>query len=191
MKFRVFISLFCLSLVFTQCKKETVFEDLTYLCLCGGNTWNGDSYPLTDAHWITTDTTTGDLGLEIITGKDYYTTAKIELENGVEPHSLNMKLSIPDLSEGVQISLEGAKFFEAHPDSNSVNISIEEVNFNSLSVVDDYAVLAGAFELLENPFTGVDNVTFDLEVVQVVNGSAAGFPFVFSGSFTASKEETE
>lgn len=175
------------ALLITSCKDEVDPEDISYKCECGSVSWNGSSYLLTDAHWVTTGTEIDEIGLEIITAKDYYTTAKVELEGEIEPHHLNMKLSIPDISEGVMMNLGGTRFYDI--DSTNVTFNLEEVNFNSLSTVDDFLVVAGAFELTQGLGSEIDDISFTLEIVRAVDGSPAGFPFLYSGSLTAAKEE--
>jgi len=177
-------------LLFASCKKEVPREDLTYICECGNLTFDGSEYQLTDAHWVTLAADTDDFGFEVITGKDYYTTTKIELEGKTEPHHLNMRMVIPDLSEGGLLGLSNVRFFPAHPDSNNVSILLEEVNFNSLSTVNKYVVTDGAFELREGEAGTPDDITFELEIAPTLDGfTPLSFSFPFSGNIIAEKEE--
>lgn len=188
LKSTVLISVLCMLLMFS-CKEETTFEDLTYKCECGTNTWNGVTYELTDAHWVTINTEIDTLGIERIVGKEYYTTAKVELEGEAEPHHINMRLAIDSLNQGIQQVLGGPTFFGlANENVTTVSFDIQDVNFNSLSQVDDHLVIAGGIELVEGP-NGVDEVSFVLEIVGFLEGEGTfGSSFPFSGSFTASQE---
>ncbi len=187
---KTFILLSLVVLLIASCKKEVTREDLTYKCECGDYTLDGTNHLLTDAHWVTLSTDTDDFGFEIITGKDYYTTAKIDLEDETEAHHLNVRITIPILTEGVTIGLDQTRFFEAHPDSNSVDIFIEEINFNTLTTSLQYIVTAGAFEFLEDAQSGTDNIEFQLEVAPSLDGfTPIGFPIPFTGSLSADKEE--
>tara|TARA_B100000809_G_C15079808_1_gene509235 strand:+ start:894 stop:1472 length:579 start_codon:yes stop_codon:yes gene_type:complete len=178
-------------LLFASCKKEVTPNDLTYNCECGSLSFDGAPYQLTDAHWITLANDTDDFGIDVITGKDYYTTTKIELEGEVEPHHLNMRVVIPALSEGDLLGLSSVRFFQAHPDSNNVTFIIEEVNFNSLSPLTKYVVTAGAFELIQGaPGAVTDDITFELDIAPSLDGiTPLTTSSSFSGSFLADKEE--
>ncbi|MFK7757731.1 MAG: hypothetical protein AB8B53_12445 [Flavobacteriales bacterium] len=183
----VLFSVLCMLLMFS-CKEETPFETITYKCECGSNTWNGESYELTDAHWITVNTEVDSLGIERIIGKEYYTTAKVELEDELEPHHINMRLRIDSLNQGVQAFVNGPFFYSSENEEvTTVSYDIQDVNFNNLSVVDEHAVIAGAFDLVEGS-GGVDEINFQLEIVRLFEGSAAGLPFIYSGSILASQE---
>jgi len=48
-------------------------------------------------------------------------------------------------------------------------------------------VVAGAFEIIQGA-DGTDELNFEFEIVRVVNGSAAGQPFLYSGSVIASQQ---
>lgn len=178
-------------LLFASCKKEVPLNDLTYTCECGSLSLDGAEYQLTDAHWVTLANDTDDFGSDIITGKDYYTTTKIELEGEVEPHHLNMRVVIPALSEGDLLGLSNVRLFQAHPDSNNVTFVIEEVNFNSLSPLTKYVVTAGAFELTQGePGIVADDITFQLDIAPSLDGlTPLTTSSSFSGSFLADKEE--
>ncbi len=187
LRFSIVISLLC-TLLISSCKEEVPFENNTYMCECGSNTWKGTTYELTDAHWITIATEVDSLGIERITGKEYYTTAKIEIEGELEPHHVNMRLAIGDISQGTAISLDGTRFFSlGDEDITSVSIQIEDVNFNELSIVDEHAVIAGVFTYIPG-ISGTDQIDFQLEIVRLFEGSAAGLPFVYSGTLIASQE---
>lgn len=185
---RILIFLILDVMLFASCKKETTPNDLTYICECGSLSLDGNEYQLTDAHWITLAIDTDDFGVDVITGKDYYTTTKIELEGEEDPHHLNMRVVIPDLNEGNLIGSSNVRLFQAHPDSNNVAFIIEEVNFNSLSPSTKYVVTAGAFQLTQGSIS--DEVTFQLDIVPSIDGT---IPLTtssyFNGSFLADKEE--
>ncbi len=193
MMYKKLLVFFALStLILSACKKEVTPEDVSYKCECGSFNWAGVAYDLADAHWVTTATAFDDLGLEIITSKDYYTTAKIETgdsENGEGAHNVNLKLTIPNIQEGVDVLGNGqTRFFDT--DSVDVIFDIQDVNFTegSLSTIDEFVVISGQFTLVQEN-TNVDNIEFSLEVVRSVNGSAAGFAFPFNGTLAAAKEE--
>jgi len=181
--------LFVLTLIvlFTACKEEVLYPNLSYTCECGSINWDGNSYDLTDSHYVATATDSTEQGLLFDAGKDYYITAKVELEDELEPHHFNMKISVPDLSLGVQTGAGGSSFYAFEEDI--FNVEIEEVNFNSISVVDQYAVSAGSMTITSELASTLDDISFEFEVFLTVGGSAAGTPFVYTGSFSSEKQE--
>jgi len=181
--------LFVLTLIafLSACQTESVFPDLTYRCECGTVVWDDSSIDLTDSHYITTATDTTKLGLQFDLGKDYFITAEIDNEEDLEAHHLNMKISVPDLTLGIQNDFGGPICYDF--EEGIFSVLIEEVDFNSLSTVDTYAVGAGNMTIASELGSTVDNITFEFEVFLTVGGSAAGQPFLYSGTFISEKEE--
>lgn len=180
--------IFFLTLVvlIASCKTEVPYPDLSYKCECGTVQWDTTSLDLTDSHWISTATAETDLGLVFDLGKDYYTTAKIDIDGEQEPHHLNMKISLPDVTMGVQNGLGAPIFYDFA--EGIFGVEIEEVNYNSISVIDYFAVNAGNMTITSELGSITDQIDFEFEVFLTVDGSAAGIPFVFSGSFISDKE---
>lgn len=182
-----FLTVLALITLLAACKEEVAYPDLTYKCECGSINWDGSAIDLTDSHYITVATDTTDLGLEFDLAKDYFTTAKIEDNSELEPHHINMKISVPDLTLGISPSVGAPVFYDFEEGIFSVNI--EEVNYNSISTVDEFAVNAGSMTISTELGSPMDQVTFEFEIFQTVNGSAAGVPFIYTGSFSSIKEE--
>lgn len=185
-------------LLWTSCKKETPLEDVSYKCECGSLSLEGQStVELTDAHWIELSRDTNEFGFEVTSGKEYYATAKIETEGEPEPHHMHLRLTIPDVFEGPQLTANGPRFFWAHPDSNSVSIDLRDVNLNNLNTTTRYVLVTGeittgAYELTENLDTETDILSVNIAVAPSLNGiTPIGFPLEFSADITATKEEFE
>ncbi len=183
---RHFLFIFILIVLLSACQKESERMSLAYRCECGTVNWNNSIIDLTDSHYIVTASDTTDQGVNLDLGKDYFITAKFDTEADVEPHHLNMKISVPDVTLGTQNGL-GAPFFYNFSEG-TFSVQIEEINFNSLSTVDKYAVSAGNITISPDSGSNTDNLSFELEALLTMNGQSVGTPFIFTGNFISTKE---
>ena len=156
----------CVAL-FGGCKESVEFVNPVYQCECGNVTWEGVSYPLLMAEYFHEPDTN-------LLSRRYMTTLDIQTETETEAHHINFSMYVDTVTQSI-----------FNLDDDDLRIKIEEVNYNDpfLPIREYEANIA--FVTVEPALTtGPELVTFQMQVVEMLNGSPAGFPFTFEGAFT-------
>lgn len=157
--------LFAITLLFA-CKKTEEFVNPEFMCECGVVKWNGIDYPLLMAEVVRTNP-------ENPFSRRYYLTADVRLEGEVEPHNLNIQISIDTIGPGA--------FYI--PENNVVTL-FEEVNQNDeLLPYRAYECTNGLVNVTPAILGGEERADYQMILREVVNGELVGFDESVSGDF--------
>lgn len=148
------------------CAKNTEFVNPVYECGCGSATFDGVNRPLVMAEYLLDPDTN-------FFSRRYYTTMDLSTANETEPHHLNMSFYVDTVINGL-FTLE----------EDDLQIKIEEVNYNDPFIpIRQYEANIAFIEVTPAITNGNETVSFQMQVNEVLNGSPAGLPFAYSGTF--------
>lgn len=160
-----FLALIVTSL-FWGCKESVEFENPVYTCECGNVVWEGVSYPFLMAEYFHEPDSN-------LLSRRYMTTLDIQSPLETEAHHVNFSLYVDTVTQSL-----------FNLDEDDLRIKIEEVNYNDPFIpIREYEADIAFVTVDPAITTGPEFVTFQMQIVEMLNGSPAGFPFTFEGNF--------